>query len=229
MMYTPGVRIIIWVCAIFYLLQHMYFPIVYDLFGLAYIGHPNFRTFQFLTYGFLHGDMYHIFVNMFMLAVFGSKIESAVGMKNLFALFVLTTVCGGVAQQIAHMFSVHDATGSIFPLAPTNFFEQVKFSIEHGSESVSLFNRITIGASAGVFGCMLAFTCLFPKQRLQLPLIPLSFSARLLVIIYVASELFVVLNGPSPEIAHHAHLGGAFAGLLLGLMWRRCSVEKNNA
>ena len=55
-MYSSGVRIIIWMCAIFYLLQHLYFPITHEMFGMAYLGHPNFNVIQFLTYGFLHGD-----------------------------------------------------------------------------------------------------------------------------------------------------------------------------
>lgn len=228
-MYSSGVRVLIWMCVIFYLLQHMYFPIVHDLFGLAYIGHPNFKSIQFLTYGFLHGDMYHIFFNMFFLAVFGSKIESELGTKNLFALFALAVVCGGIAQQISHMISVYDAFGTMFPLPPTDFYEQVKFSVKYGGDSLALFNRITLGASAGVFGCMLAFTCLFPRERLNIPLLPLSFSTRLLVIIYVVSELIHITTGPSVEIAHSAHLGGAFAGLVLGLIWRRTLKSKNNA
>ena len=37
---------------------------------------------------------------------------------------------------------------------------------EYGRDAVTTFNRITIGASAGVFGIMLAYTTLFPTHRL---------------------------------------------------------------
>ena len=90
-MYTSGVRIIILVCSIFYLLQHLYYPLVSEMFGLAYIGHPNFNSLQLLTYTFLHGDAYHIFINMLMLVVFGPRIEQSVGIKNLFILFALSS------------------------------------------------------------------------------------------------------------------------------------------
>ena len=230
-MYPTGVRIIIWICAIFYLLQHMYYPLVDNLFGLAYIGHDNFRIFQFVTYGFLHADMYHIFVNMLMLVIFGSRIEYALGIKNFLVLFILTVTCGGITQTAANMVEVYNITGSTFPTnIPTDLFSHIKFSIEHGDEFTSklvgVFNRVTIGASAGVFGCMLAFTCLFPRQRLGLPLLPISISARMLIVIYVISELYTVLYSPVPQIAHHAHLGGAAAGLLLALWWKRSSPVK---
>jgi len=230
-MYPTGVRIIIWVCAIFYLLQHMYFPLVDNLFGLAYIGNDNFRIFQFATYGFLHSDMYHIFVNMLMLVIFGSRIEYALGIKNFLVLFILTVICGGITQTAANMVALYNITGTMFPTdTPSDLFSHIKISIEHGKEYVhdfaNIFNRVTIGASAGVFGCMLAFTCLFPRQRLGLPLLPISISARMLIVIYVASELYMVLYSPTPQIAHHAHLGGAAAGLLLALWWKRSSPVK---
>ena len=128
MMLYSTVRIIIWVCAIFYLLQHLYFPITHEIFGMAYLGHPNFSLIQFLTYGFLHGDAVHIFVNMLMLIVFGTKIENHFGMRNLFILFAITVICGGIAQQINQMFLVKQAFGVYFPIPPIDFYEQLKCS-----------------------------------------------------------------------------------------------------
>ena len=132
MLYSAGVRVIIWMCAIFYLLQHLYFPITQELFGMAYIGHPNFKSMQFLTYGFLHGDAVHILVNMLILAIFGTKIEKEFGIRNLFVLFVITIICGGIAQQINQMILINSAFGTYFPLPPIDFFEQIKMSTEYG-------------------------------------------------------------------------------------------------
>lgn len=233
-MYPTGVRLIIWICAIFYLLQHMYYPLVDNLFGLAYIGNDNFRIFQFATYGFLHSDMHHIFINMLMLVIFGSRLEHSLGIRNFLALFVAAVICGGAAQMAANMMQLHNITGTVFPVtAPTDLFNHIKLSIEYGNEYAkdfaSVFNRVTVGASAGVFGCMLAFTCMFPRQRLGLPFIPISISARILIVVYVISELYMVLYSPAPQIAHHAHLGGAAAGLLLALYWKKTPSPKNNA
>ena len=218
-MYSVGVRVIIWMCAIFYLLQHLYFPITHEIFGMAYIGHPNFKPMQILTYGFLHGDAVHIFVNMLILAIFGTKIEKEFGIKNLFALFVITIICGGLAQQIYQMTQVYEALGTYFPPPPLDFFEQVKLSTKYGSEAFATFSRITVGASAGVFGIMLAFTTLFPKQRLGLPWFRFTISSRLLIAIYLFGEIYFLFFNPQPNVAHIAHLAGGLGGFLLARFW----------
>ena len=228
-MYSSGVRIIIWMCAIFYLLQHLYFPITHELFGMAYLGHPNFNTIQFLTSGFLHGDTMHIFVNILMLAIFGTKIENEFGTRNLFVLFVITIICGGIAQQANQMILINSAFGTYFPLPPSNFFEQVKLSTEYGREALTTFNRITIGASAGVFGIMLAYTTLFPKQRLGLPWFKTTMSARLIIGIYVIGEIYMLLYDPQPNVAHFAHLAGGLGGFLLAKLWMKSKLDENNA
>tara|TARA_B100000282_G_C31719683_1_gene485331 strand:+ start:411 stop:1082 length:672 start_codon:yes stop_codon:yes gene_type:complete len=223
-MYSGGVRIIIWMCAIFYLLQHLYFPITHQMFGMAYLGHPNFNVIQFVTYGFLHGDAVHIFVNMLMLAIFGTKIENEFGIRNLFTLFVITTICGGIAQQANQMIMVNNAFGTYFPLPPSDFFDQVKMSAEFGRDALATFNRITVGASAGVFGIMLAYTTLFPNQRLGLPWLKTTMSARLLISIYVIGEIYMLLYNPQPNVAHIAHLAGGFGGFLLASFWKQKSM-----
>ena len=38
-------------------------------------GWPEFRPWQLLTYGFLHGSLTHLFFNMFALYMFGGEIE----------------------------------------------------------------------------------------------------------------------------------------------------------
>jgi len=228
-MYSGGVRIIIWMCAIFYLLQHLYFPITHELFGMAYLGHPNFSSIQFLTYGFLHGDTMHIFVNMLMLAIFGTKIENEFGTRNLFVLFVITIICGGIAQQANQMIQINQAFGTYFPLPPHDFFEQIKMSTEYGREALATFNRITIGASAGVFGIMLAYTTLFPKQRLGLPWFKTTMSTRLIIGIYVIGEIYMLLYDPQPNVAHFAHLAGGLSGFLLAKLWMKSKLNENNA
>ena len=63
---------------------------------------------------------------------------------------------------------------------------------------------------------MVAFTMLFPKERFQLILLPLSVSARWLVVVYLMIEIYhgFIVENQSVNIAHFAHLGGAFFGFL---------------
>ena len=60
----------------------------------------EFYPWQFVTYGFLHGDMMHILFNMFMLWMFGRELEIIMGPRR-FLTYYLTGIAGaGVVQLV---------------------------------------------------------------------------------------------------------------------------------
>jgi membrane associated rhomboid family serine protease len=77
-----------------------------------------------------------------------------------------------------------------------------------------------LGASGGVFGLLLAYGMLFPKQRVMLLLPPVPMNARTLVIVYGVIELLFGLTGAGGNVAHFAHLGGMLFGWLTIRYWR---------
>jgi membrane associated rhomboid family serine protease len=78
----------------------------------------------------------------------------------------------------------------------------------------------TIGASGGVFGILLAFAVLFPKQRLILLFPPIPMPAWLFVTLYAIFELYLGVTGTQAGVAHFAHLGGMLGGALVFAVWR---------
>ena len=77
-----------------------------------------------------------------------------------------------------------------------------------------------IGASGGVFGLLLAYGMLFPKQRVMLLFPPIPMDARTLVIGYGVIELLLGVTGVASGVAHFAHLGGMLFGWFLIRYWR---------
>lgn len=73
----------------------------------------------------------------------------------------------------------------------------------------------TAGASGGVFGLLLAFAMLFPRERVIIIPIPIPLPAWLFVTLYAALELFLGITGTQSGVAHFAHLGGMLGGALL--------------
>ncbi|MEO0425378.1 MAG: rhomboid family intramembrane serine protease [Pseudomonadota bacterium] len=73
----------------------------------------------------------------------------------------------------------------------------------------------TVGASGGVFGLLLAFGMLYPRQRVMLLIPPIPMEARWLVLIYGAIELLFGVTGKMAGVAHFAHLGGMLGGFLM--------------
>jgi membrane associated rhomboid family serine protease len=158
----------------------------YSPFALWPLG-TLFEPWQVITYSFLHGNLAHIFFNMFALYMFGGPLERVWGTAK-FVTFYFASVLAAAAAQLA----VTAASGSQYP---------------------------TVGASGGVFGLLLGFALMFPRERLAIYGI-LPMPAWLFVTLYGLLELFLGVSGTQSGVAHFAHLGGMAGGALVMLMWR---------
>ncbi len=79
------------------------------------------------------------------------------------------------------------------------------------------FSSPIIGASAGVYGVMLAFAYFWPDEQILIwGIIPVR--ARVLVLLTTAFSLFSGFGGTGGNVAHFAHLGG-YVGAYLYLKW----------
>lgn len=115
---------------------------------------------------------------------------------------------------------VHDYT----VMAAQNQAEALKMSVDYMSQfKADILNApVVVGASGSVFGLLLAYGMLFPNNLLFVMFFPVPIKAKYFVIIYGAIELFSgVAQIPGDNVAHFAHLGGLFTGLLIILFWRR--------
>ena len=85
---------------------------------------------------------------------------------------------------------------------------------------LSLFTSLgaqIVGASAGIFGVMLAFAWFWPDEPIHIyGIIPIK--ARTLVIITTLLSLWSQFGGVRGNVAHFAHLGG-YLGAFLYLKW----------
>ena len=61
----------------------------------VYGGMPGFQPWQVITYGFLHGSVMHIFVNMFALYMFGGQLERLFGPKRFLNLYLASIITAG--------------------------------------------------------------------------------------------------------------------------------------
>ena len=84
---------------IFFLATLTLGDLVYDLFALHYPGNPKFQIWQPLSHMFMHGDISHIFFNMFGLYMFGTPLEQMWG-KQKFIFFYLSTGLGAAGLQL---------------------------------------------------------------------------------------------------------------------------------
>ena len=81
-------------------------------FGLWPAGPENspFGIWQLLTYGFLHGNLPHIFFNMFALWMFGRDLENMMGTRRFLTYYLTCVIGAGIVQLV-----VAQMQGGIYP------------------------------------------------------------------------------------------------------------------
>ncbi|MCX7908703.1 MAG: rhomboid family intramembrane serine protease [Ignavibacteria bacterium] len=73
----------------------------------------------------------------------------------------------------------------------------------------------TIGASGSVFGVLTAFGFTFPNRPVFMFPIFIPIPAKFFVILYAGLAFLLGITGSAGNVAHIAHLGGAFTGFIL--------------
>ena len=180
---------------------------------------PDFHVYQLITYQFLHGDLTHIFFNMFALWMFGCVIERVWGPQRFLVYYLVCGIGAGLCQELVQYV---EYSGE---LASMSMSDIIPVHTRGGVITMTVADYLntwgTIGASGAVYGILLAFGMTFPNERIFIFPLPVPIKAKWFVCIYAAIELFSAYSSSGDGVAHMAHLGGMLFGLLLILYWRR--------
>jgi len=238
---TETVKHLLIINGIFFLATLALGDLTYDWFALHYPSNPKFQLWQPLTHMFMHGDISHIFFNMFGLWMFGTPLEQMWG-KNKFIFFYISTGLGAAALQlILYYFQINHLNDQLIA-AGLNSFEINKFyqttelpyrlvevfGKDNLMNGLRAFNSVMVGASGALYGILVGFAMLFPNAQLMLLFPPIPVRAKYLVPLLILGDLFFGFTSYSiGPIAHFAHIGGAITGLLMMWFWKRNQFNKN--
>lgn len=159
---------------------------------------PLISIFTLFTSMFLHGGFMHLAGNMLYLWIFGDNIEGALGHIR-FIIFYLS--CGLVAA-FSQIISAPDST---IPM---------------------------IGASGAVSGVLGAYLIFYPRAKIRtfvflgIFITFLRLPAILLLGVWILGQIISasISNPGSPGVAWFAHLGGFFAGMVLGPILKKPNI-----
>ncbi len=130
-----------------------------------------------VTYMFLHGDIWHLLLNMLVLFFFGPPLEQRWGSDRFLKYYL---ICGLGGAALSFLFA---------------------------------FGTSVIGASAAIYGLMLAFAWYWPNAPIYFwGIFPIK--AKYLVGFFFVLTFFSAVGGAGGGVAHFAHLGGLLAGLV---------------
>ena len=151
---------------------------------------------RFISFQFLHANFWHIFMNMFALWIFGPLVERYLGKKRFVAFYLLCGIFGALLYLFLNAAS---------SLTTSMGMENIPFLLQNTPHTP------LIGASAGVFGVLLAGAYLSPNSTVLLAfIIPI----RLVTLAYglVVAAIVMLFFQTANAGGEAAHLGGAIAG-----------------
>ncbi len=161
------------------------------------MGFVKQQVWRLVTFQFLHGSISHLFFNMFGLFAFGQSVEDKLGGRKYLAFYLVCGIFGGLAYltlNIAGMVAASFGFGSV----PGLLFQDMHTTL--------------VGASAGVFGVIMACARLYPSDEISVLFIPTPIKMKMAAYAYVAIAAMNLLIGGTNAGGDAAHIGGALAG-----------------
>jgi membrane associated rhomboid family serine protease len=156
-------------------------------------GFLRFEVWRLVTFQFVHANWIHLAFNMLGLYIFGGLVEAYLGAKRYAAFYLVCGIFGGL------MYLVLNLLGSVL-------------SVQLPGVLFNLPTMPLVGASAGVFGVIMAAAYFEPRMILQLIFPPVRLRMRTAAYIYVGMAAANLLFGGPNAGGDAAHLGGAIAG-----------------
>ena len=112
---TPVVKNLIIINVLFFIatwvLEHYGIDLT-SLFSAFYFDSPLFKPWQIITYMFMHAGFWHIFMNMFVLFMFGPTLEYTLGSKRFLNYYFITGIGALAMQMLVQTIEVYHITGS---------------------------------------------------------------------------------------------------------------------
>ena len=152
----------------------------------------NLQYWRFIGFQFLHADLQHLIFNMIGLYFFGPLVEQYLGGKRFLVFYLLCGIFGAVLYLVLNL------GGYIVG-------REIPFLLVNDPASQ------LIGASAGVFGILIAGAFLAPKATvLVFFILPMKLATMAyLLVAYSVITMFIHGSNAGGETAHW---GGALAG-----------------
>ncbi len=150
-----------------------------------------YRTF---SYGLVHADFMHLFVNMFVLWFLGLQVEKAY-------LYLWGNPAGLGLYLLLYISAL--------------FFSTIPDIRKHADDD----SYIAVGASGAISAIIFAGILLFPLQKLYILFIPIGIPSVIFGILYLIYSAYMDKYGHD-NIGHNTHFWGAIYGFLFAIIFK---------
>jgi membrane associated rhomboid family serine protease len=165
---------------------------VFGLLGFAPEAFVTGSLWQVLTYPFLHGDPFHLLINLMMLYLLGTELEQRWGPRRFIRYYAICAVGGALLHTLIWLM--------VLPFS--------------GADAAMLGSRPIVGASGAVYGLLMAFGVL-NANAVILAFFVVPMKAKQFVAFLIGFEILFAVFYSDRGVAHLVHLGGMAAGYLM--------------
>lgn len=213
------------------------------IFGIPYPGAPEHEPVTFvrgayswfncfmegelwrlITYQFLHAGLPHLIFNMWALFFFGPLVENAMGSGRYLAFYLSCGVAGALFSSL---------------LAALGFFDtatppELDIFLRHlahytGHESLQLWQLTSmVGASAAIYGVLVAVAFLYPGMRIRLVIPPVEMTMRTFALVVLGLAVLTVTLNAHNAGGEAGHLGGIILAAIIMSVWRFLYIRRRN-
>jgi membrane associated rhomboid family serine protease len=145
------------------------------------------QLWRLITFQFLHANLMHLAFNMLSLYIFGPLVEQHLGSARYLRYYLICGVGGAVAYLALFMKGV----------------------------LVGYAWQPLVGASAGIFGILVAAAQVAPHATIMLLFPPIPMRLRTAAWVFIGIAVWTVFTRGRNAGGEAAHLGGAIVGFLL--------------
>lgn len=182
---------------------------------------------RFLTYQFVHANMGHLIFNMWALYFFGPAVEQVFGPKKFLLYYLVCGIAGAVFSTALAELGLYSA------LADTPATEHLCAVLAHyaGYEGVvSPWQLVPlVGASASIYGVLIATAFLYPDVRVQLLFPPTALKLRTFALGVIGIATVTILFNLSNAGGEAGHLGGIIMGALIMIIYKLRTLSRSGS
>ncbi|NNJ87565.1 MAG: rhomboid family intramembrane serine protease [Akkermansiaceae bacterium] len=177
-------------------------------YSLTYYGHfsvgfvfEHGQVWRFITFQFLHSHqgIMHILFNMFGLFMFGHFVEKWWGSRKFLAFYLLSGCAGALMYSLLYSVGI---------------FGKDVIDLGDGYTLSSAYIPL-VGASAGLYACLIAVAVISPDLRVQLLFPPIPMKMKTFALGVLAIGVVVTFANLQNAGGEAGHLGGAILGFIL--------------
>ena len=177
---------------------------------------------RLITYQFLHAGGLHLAFNMWALYFFGPAVENVMGPRRFLLFYLCCGIAGALFSSLLACLGFFSQVDSVAQL-------QILQELAHYTDHPDLhYWQLVpmVGASAAIYGLLIAVAFLYPHSVVQLVFPPVRMTMRTFALVTLAIAVFVIsVNGHNAG-GEAGHLGGIIFSDIVMSIWRYLYLKK---